>query len=210
MLNRQFQTGQFNSIKKGNRFIKLNRIICFIRRLVVCILGWYRAIDQEGIVGGGSRVGVEMIRGRIKDEDRPRREEEAPGKTYFDFDFDSDGKRVQQWGRGVSWWSEAEKVRKAPLVIIWKSSSLWQWQKSAKYVVFSFRFGTLHSILLWSLLMRGDKILQKISGEMKNCAKSGPALMLQPDMSNVGRLIINQHYGTKPNQSPPKCGGADH
>ena len=36
-----------------------------------------------------------MIRGRIKDEDRPRREEEAPGKTYFDFDFDADGKRVQ-------------------------------------------------------------------------------------------------------------------
>ena len=75
------------------------------------------------------------------------------------------------------------------------------------FVDFSFRFSKRISFCFDCCWCQEIRSYKRSLERWKIGLKAGPALMPQPDMSNVGRLIINQHCGTKPNQSPPKCGG---
>ena len=64
------------------------------------------------------RVGVEMIRGRIKDGDRPRREEEASSETYLDsLLIMRIGNKLMQIAELIRI-ANVLKIRKGPLVIV--------------------------------------------------------------------------------------------
>ena len=56
----------------------------------------------------------------------------------------------------------------------------------------------------WCQEIRSHK---RSRGRWKIALKADPALMPQPDMSNVGRLIINQHSGTVAQPVAPKMWG---